>query len=168
MGLIFLYYFCVRQRLKPLRIHTHSPPPPMWDERYESVICCAGFLPLAQLVNRGLPLMDAATLTALVDRWHPETHMFHLPSGEIMVTLQDIAMILCLPIDGTPVCGMVSPAGWRDSVGQVIGLRLSDVPTDQKDRKMTGMHSGWLTAHFDTCPEGAEDTVIQRYVWSCA
>jgi hypothetical protein len=94
-----------------------QPPPPMWDERYESIICCAGFLPLARLINRGLPLMDAATLMALVDRWHPETHMFHLLSGEIMVTLQDIAMILCLPIDGTPVCGMVSPAGWRDSVG---------------------------------------------------
>jgi hypothetical protein len=29
------------------------------------------------------------------------------------------------------------------------------------------MHSGWLTAHFDTCPEGAEDTVVQRYVMSC-
>jgi hypothetical protein len=32
-------------------------------------------------------------------------------------------MILGLPIDGTPVCGMVSSGGCRDSVGHAIGLR---------------------------------------------
>jgi hypothetical protein len=70
--------------LKPLKIHTHSPL--TWDERYESFPHCAGFLPLARLVTHDLPLMDTA-LTALVDRWHLETHTFHLSSGEIMVTL---------------------------------------------------------------------------------
>jgi hypothetical protein len=126
MGLI--YRCCVRQRLKPFRIRTHSSL--TWDERYVSFICCAGFLPLAQLVTRGLPLMDAAALMTLVDRWRPETHTFHLPSGEITVTLQDVIMILGLPINGTPVCGMVSPAGWRDSVGHAIGLRPPDVTPD--------------------------------------
>jgi hypothetical protein len=58
-------------------------------------------------------------------------------------------MILGLPIDGTPVCGPVSPDGWRDSVGATIGIRPSDVPVDQKDKKSSGIHSGWLTAHFD-------------------
>jgi hypothetical protein len=66
------------------------------------------FLPLAWLVNRGLLLMDNAALTTLMDRWHPDTHTFHLPFGEITVTLQDVDMILGLPIGSTPVCGMVS------------------------------------------------------------
>jgi hypothetical protein len=91
----------------------------------------------------------------------------HLPSSEITVMPQDVAMILSLPIDGTPVCGMVSSTEWRDSVGQAIGLQPPDVLGDQKDKKMTSMHSGWLTAHFNTCLEGAEDAVVQRYVWSC-
>jgi hypothetical protein len=73
-------------------------------------------------------------------------------------------MILGLPIDDTPVCGMVSSGGCRDSVGHAIGLRPPDVPGDQKDRKTTGVHFGWLMAHFNTCPEGAEDAVVQRYV----
>jgi hypothetical protein len=67
-------------------------------------------------------MMDSATLTSLVDRWRPETDTFHLPCGEITVTLQDIAMILSLPIDGAPVSRMVSPAGWRDSIAAAIGL----------------------------------------------
>jgi hypothetical protein len=100
--------------LKPLRIRTHTPL--HWDLLYELFICRAGFLPLARLVNRSLPLMDAAALMRLVDWWRSETHTFHLPSGKIMVTLQDVTMILGLPIDGTPVCGMVSSAGLRDSI----------------------------------------------------
>jgi hypothetical protein len=76
-------------------------------------------------------------------------------------------MILGLSIDDTPVCGMVSPTKWRDSVRQAIGLRPPAVALNQKDRKMMGVHSRWLTAHFSTYPEGAEDAVVQMYVWSC-
>jgi hypothetical protein len=165
MGLIFFYCCCDRQRLKPLRIRTHNPL--TWDERYELFVRRAGFLSLARLVTRGMPLMDAATLTTLVDRWRPETHTFLLPSREITVILQGIAMILGLPIDDTSVCEMVSPFGWRDTIRHAIGLRPPDVAPDQKDRKMIDVHSRWLIAHFNTCPEGAEDTVVQRHVWSC-
>jgi len=149
------------QLLHPLRIRTHSPLE--WDERYTPFIRRAGFLPLARLVTGGLPMMDSAALTALVDRWRPETHTFHLPCGETTVTLQDVAMILGLPIDGSAVCGAVSPAGWRDSVGAAIGIRPPDVAADQKDKKPSGVHSGWLTGHFHTCPEDANDGVVQRY-----
>lgn len=39
-------------------------------------------------------------LTALVDRWHSETCIFHLPMGEMIVTLEDVYRILRIPIDG--------------------------------------------------------------------
>jgi hypothetical protein len=112
-------------------------------------------------------MMDSAALMALVDQWRLETHTFHLPCGEITVMLQDVAMILGLPIDGALVSGTVSAAEWGDSVVAAIGLRPSDVPTDQKDRKTTDIHSGWLTAHFNTCPDDAEDGAVQRYARSC-
>jgi hypothetical protein len=41
--------------------------------------------------------------------------------------LQDVAMILGLPIDGTPVCGPVSLVGLRDSVGEAIDIQPPDV-----------------------------------------
>jgi hypothetical protein len=80
-------------------------------------------------------MIDSAALMALVDRWCSKTHTFHLPCREITVTLQDNAMILGLPIDGAPVSGTVSPAGWRDSVAAAIGLRLPDAPA----ARMRGM-----------------------------
>jgi hypothetical protein len=62
--------------------------PLSWDERYAPFIRHVGFLPLADgLVSGHLPMMDSATLTAHVDRWRSETHMFHLLCGEITVML---------------------------------------------------------------------------------
>jgi hypothetical protein len=50
-----------------------------------------------------MPRMDEALLTCLVDRWRPETHTFHLPFGEMTVTLKDVTMLTGLPIRGRPV-----------------------------------------------------------------
>ncbi len=59
--------------------------------------------PLEDGVHTPVPRVEASLLSALVDRWRPETHTFHMPFGEITVTLKDVAMITGLPIRGTPV-----------------------------------------------------------------
>ena len=50
-------------------------------------------------------VIDHPLITALVDRWCLETNSFHLPSGEATVTLEDVAYIYSLPIDGPLVVG---------------------------------------------------------------
>lgn len=47
--------------------------------------------------------IDHALVTALVERWHQEAHTFHLSIGETVITLQDVAILLGLKIDGRPV-----------------------------------------------------------------
>ncbi|GFQ08855.1 serine/threonine-protein phosphatase 7 long form homolog [Phtheirospermum japonicum] len=47
--------------------------------------------------------VDPHLITALVERWRPETHTFHLPCGGATVTLQDVAIIWGLPVRGRPV-----------------------------------------------------------------
>ncbi|XP_015972334.1 serine/threonine-protein phosphatase 7 long form homolog [Arachis duranensis] len=44
-------------------------------------------------------------ITAFVERWHPETHTFHLPWGETTITLQDVAYHLGLRAYGDSVRG---------------------------------------------------------------
>ena len=44
--------------------------------------------------------IDKTLITALVERWRPETNTFHLPVGEMTVTLEDVACLWGLPIDG--------------------------------------------------------------------
>ena len=40
-------------------------------------------------------------LSTFVERWHPETSSFHLPFGEMTVTLDDVDALFHLPIAGT-------------------------------------------------------------------
>lgn len=116
------------------------------------------------LVKDGLPQMDNAALTALVDRWRPETHTFHLPCGEMSVTLQDVAMLFGLRIDGRAVTGSIDPGGWRDAVEVLLGIHPPEPPEDAKDRKTTGVSSSWIAEHFGIPPPAeAEEVVIARY-----
>ena len=60
--------------------------------------------------------LDRSLLTALVDRWRPETHTFHLPCGEMAPTLQDVAYLLGLPLVGPAVEPRVVPRTWLDDL----------------------------------------------------
>ena len=73
-----------------------------YGERYTPYVREAGLLPFIQLVSRPTPPNNAAALTALIDNWRSETHIFHPRTGQMTVTLQDMAMITGLPIDGNP------------------------------------------------------------------
>ncbi|KAJ0789322.1 putative protein-serine/threonine phosphatase [Helianthus annuus] len=70
--------------------------------RVEALIRQAGF---GGILDIGYRYIDHALITALVEGWRPETHMFHLPFGETTVTLQDVNVLWGLPIDGEPVSG---------------------------------------------------------------
>ena len=50
-------------------------------------------------------MIDWPLITCLVERWQPETHTFHVPVKEMTITLQDVAIILGLRIDGPGVTG---------------------------------------------------------------
>ena len=76
----------------------------------------SGLLTLGRLVEGGPIQLDRSLLTALVDRWRPETHTFHLPCGEMTPTLQDVAYLLGLPIVGEAVGPRVVAASWKDEL----------------------------------------------------
>ena len=118
--------------------------PLVWDKRYAPFIAWAGFISLARLAMNGLPPMDASLITTMVDRWRLETHTFHLLLGELTLTLQDVAHILGLPIDGPAICGIVDGQGWRDQAEQLLGLRPPEPSEDTKDTKSAGVSASWL------------------------
>ncbi|RVW75039.1 Serine/threonine-protein phosphatase 7 long form-like [Vitis vinifera] len=63
------------------------------DSRLRPYIIRSGFYGVYRI---GHITLDWGLITSLVERWRPETHTFHLPVGEMTITLQDVAVILGL------------------------------------------------------------------------
>jgi hypothetical protein len=55
---------------------------------------------LHDLVYLGYAIVPHALLMTLCERWHPETGTFHMPLGEMTVTLDDVASLMHLQIGG--------------------------------------------------------------------
>ena len=55
----------------------------MQDNRVIDIIKLVGLEGLFRAPSREI---DHGLITALVKRWRPETHMFHLPHGEMSIT----------------------------------------------------------------------------------
>ena len=70
--------------------------------------------------------IDHCLVSALVERWRPETHTFHLPHGEMSITLQDVEVIFGLSIDGEVLVGptAVVDGDWMQLCMELLGFTL--------------------------------------------
>jgi len=57
----------------------------------------SGLMPLCDIIYE---YPDKGLILAFVERWHRETSSFHLPFGKMSVTLDDVFVLLHLPIIG--------------------------------------------------------------------
>ncbi|XP_025979999.1 protein MAIN-LIKE 1-like [Glycine max] len=75
------------------KVHNLGRPVPA----IEGLIAGTGLSPLiACSVDTG----DRGLLSAFVEGWHRETSSFHLPVGELTITLDDVSSLLHLPVIG--------------------------------------------------------------------
>lgn len=56
---------------------------------------------LLSLVDCSLTMLDGKLLKTFVERWHKETSSFHLPFGEMTITLDDVSSLFHLPMIGS-------------------------------------------------------------------
>jgi Plant mobile domain len=72
-------------------------------------------LGLYHIAQIGHTNIDKTYITAFVERWRPETHIFHMSVGEMTITLQDVACLWGLPINGILIIG-ISDDSWTPLV----------------------------------------------------
>ena len=68
--------------------------------------------------------IDHCLISTLVERWWPETYTFHLPYGEMSITLQDMEVIYGLPIEGEVLVGptVVVDRDWSQLCMELLGF----------------------------------------------
>ncbi|CAN0885373.1 Protein MAIN-LIKE 2 [Linum grandiflorum] len=66
---------------------------------------------------------DMELCTALIDRWRPETNTFHMYHGEMTITLEDVAFLTGLPVDGGVVFQEYPPRDydWDAAIFRILG-----------------------------------------------
>ncbi|MBA0877756.1 hypothetical protein Goshw_005678 [Gossypium schwendimanii] len=65
--------------------------------------------------------LDPTLISALVKRWRPKTHTFHLLCNECTITPEDVALKLNLLINGLVVAGAVYVGDWSGICNVLLG-----------------------------------------------
>ena len=123
------------------------------DPRIRPYVIYAGFYGIYRL---GHIIIDWKLITCLVKRWRPKTHTFHVPIGEIMITLQDVAIILGLRIDG--------PAVTRTCVLDVAELcgELLEVTPPTDALRGSAISIRWICQQLSTPGPDAGEVDLER------
>jgi hypothetical protein len=67
---------------------------------FATIIYASGLSPLIDDTYR---VSNKTIVSAFVERWHGETNTFHLPMGEMTITLDDVFCLTGIPVRGTLV-----------------------------------------------------------------
>nr|XP_012570500.1 protein MAIN-LIKE 1-like [Cicer arietinum] len=67
------------------------------NQEVEELVKSSG---LYTLLKCSYEMIDKGLISAFVERWHRDTNNFHLPIGEMTITLDDVSSLLHIPITG--------------------------------------------------------------------
>ncbi|GAU22927.1 hypothetical protein TSUD_326990 [Trifolium subterraneum] len=120
-------------------------PVPVFME--EAAALATGWLDesgLKWLERTSLSKVDPQILSALTERWHPETSSFHMPFGEMTITLDDVVCLLHIPVRGifyTPVPVFMEEAA-------ALATELLGVPYEEAYLETSRQRGGTFTQQW--------------------
>ncbi|XP_058767723.1 protein MAIN-LIKE 1-like [Vicia villosa] len=91
-----------RARASTLKVASHGSKLKNFPkgEMPEQVIRIITHFSLLEFAECPLTMLDTFLLSPFVEWWHPERSSFHLPFGEMTITLDDVSSLFHIPIVG--------------------------------------------------------------------
>lgn len=148
-----LWYGLERGVKKELKVASHGKKLEGWVPRQLPPLI-EGWLKgsgLSALQRTSMKMVDANLLSAFVERWHPETSSFHMPFGEMTITLYDVACLLHIPIRGDfynrPPS--VSEEGAAALAEELLGVTYDEARAETTRNRGGYYRQEWLYRLFD-------------------
>ncbi|XP_028208299.1 uncharacterized protein LOC114391493 [Glycine soja] len=120
---------------------------------------------LSPLIACSVDTDDRGLLSPLVERWHRETSSFHLPVGELTITLDDISSLLHLPVVGN--LHAFQPLHVDDAVQMLVDLLMvsaESVRAEIAQCRGPYVRLQWVCDIYERrCQAVADSTVDQEY-----
>ena len=104
---------------------------------------------LSNLIDCSYRYSNKLAVSAFIERWQPETNTFHLPFGEMTITLDDVYCILGIPITGRAVSA--EPLDFQGSVSLVretLGVSETAARQELLVSRGTSVRLEWLRTIF--------------------
>jgi hypothetical protein len=121
-----------------------------------------GLYQIVSILRDTTPSINASLIAGFVERWRPETHTFHMPFGEMTVTLQDVSALWGLPIRGIPVGGVSDSRDFAHDIDQYLGADPTQLRAD-KGKSSYHMQKTELRRHFSAgLTDASSDLEIRR------
>ncbi|MBA0797925.1 hypothetical protein Gohar_008575 [Gossypium harknessii] len=128
-----------------------GPPSPLIGNYLREV----GFWNVAN-ISQGC-MLDSKLISALIERWRPETRTLHLPCGECTITLEDVQLQLGLSVDGSVLTRFVQSADWGAICYDLLGAISNNIYRGR-------IEMGWLRDTFLEPGNDSTEVEIIRYV----
>ncbi|CAN0885429.1 Protein MAINTENANCE OF MERISTEMS [Linum grandiflorum] len=121
----------------------------------QKIVRRSGLSQLSYSMSRNL---DYGLLEAFIERWQPDTNSFHLPFGEMTITLHDVRYILQVPIKGKCLRDG-DQAGLRAEMASLLGLSEIDLDTVC----LPGTKANWIKSNAICVPAMLKRSWIYEY-----
>ncbi|KAH1253371.1 Serine/threonine-protein phosphatase 7 long form [Glycine max] len=143
------------------KLHIRRPVPTYQGEEQilEEIVPLLRQCGFYWIMKMGYLKINAALISAFIERWRPETHTFHLRCGEATITLQDVSILLGLRTDGAPLIGSTN-LDWADLCEELLGVRPQEGEIEGSVVKLS-----WLAHYFShiNIDEGNVEQ-LQRFI----
>ena len=114
---------------------------------------------LASLTSCSHRVASRPMLSAFCERWQPETTTFHMPFGEMTITLDDVASILHIPVTGSMI-SFSQPLHVDDAnalLVELLGTTDVEASRETEQCRSPSVRLLWLRDHFSTITDASFD-----------
>ncbi|XP_057435117.1 protein MAIN-LIKE 1-like [Lotus japonicus] len=133
------------------------------DDMVKGRVEAAGLLPF---LTCNFPSVDKTMLTAFVERWQPETSSFHMPFGEMTITLDDVSYLLHILVKGK---FFTLPVLTREEAATILHKQLgvTQAAAEEEIRKSLGPYARYtwlLKVAEDMAKEGKTKKAARAFL----